>query len=64
MDATRPGILLDVGGLDEWVLPEPQPTSAAERDRLRDALERWAQRYRGTVTFVADGELVRPWEDE
>jgi hypothetical protein len=39
MDATRPGILLYVGGLDEWVLPEPQPTSAAERDRLRAALE-------------------------
>jgi hypothetical protein len=31
-----------------------EPTSAADRRRLRAALDRYAGRYRGTVRFVED----------
>ena len=54
MNAVEPGIILYLHGLDEWVLPAPEPTSAADRRRLRAALDRYAGRYRGTVRFVED----------
>jgi hypothetical protein len=64
MDGTQPGILLYVDGLEAWVLPGPQPTSPSDRERIRGALEHWANQHRGTVTFVSSSDLIRPWESE
>lgn len=64
MDGRQPGILLYVDGLDRWVLPARTATSAADRQRLRAALEQWTQQHRGKVTLVSRADLVRPWEDE
>lgn len=62
MDGTQPGILLYLDGLNRWVLPESQPTSSDDRERIRRALEEWTRQHRGSVTFVLETDLIRPWE--
>lgn len=64
ISGTRPGISLYLSGLDEWVLPARGPTSDADRERLRAALDRWPGLRNNGVTLVSADDLVRPWEDE
>ena len=64
ISGTRPGISLYLSGLDEWVLPARAPTSDADRERLRAALDRWPGLRNNGVTLVSADDLVRPWEDE
>lgn len=61
-DGTQPGVLVHVAGLNTWVLPAPQATTANEIARIRSALEDWARLQNGRMTFVSTDELIRPWE--
>ena len=46
------------------MLPARAPTSDADRERLRAALDRWPGLRNNGVTLVSADDLVRPWEDE